>query len=338
MPTIKTIKPDGTGDYTTLAAWEDFADGQASADQWAECYSGGNLGALVVQTWAATPTFSLYPRVYVADGEGHGGVAGAGAYIETALSTVCVTNQTEFARFEGLRLSQKGLGFHWSAVAVQGIDGVHVSGNLFEGSAPAAAIFVEVFDQTSNANTLVIKNNIVGKTAGSSLNLNVYAEITATILTIDVLNNVFIGTASYYAKNFGTSPSIGGTNHNNHYSAEVSVSQVGGGTVTVTFSHNSCEGTLTSGADNVNTVVRADAFTAGTPYDWTLKADSALLDVGTTTDATTDAAGVARPQGAAFDIGAYEFFSIPVPAATATAAFFGIAAVSRRSRFLFASE
>ena len=31
MATIKTIKPAGGGDYTTLQAWADWADGEASS-------------------------------------------------------------------------------------------------------------------------------------------------------------------------------------------------------------------------------------------------------------------------------------------------------------------
>ena len=42
MANVKTVKPAGGGDFTSLLAWEDYADGQSTADQWAECYSGGD--------------------------------------------------------------------------------------------------------------------------------------------------------------------------------------------------------------------------------------------------------------------------------------------------------
>ena len=64
MATVKTVKPAGGGDFTTLALWEDYADGQTSADQWAECYSGGNLGAVTLSGWLATPDASNYPKIY----------------------------------------------------------------------------------------------------------------------------------------------------------------------------------------------------------------------------------------------------------------------------------
>jgi len=82
MATIKTIKPAGGGDYSTLQAWEDFADDQTGADQWAECYDG-DLGILLISGWTATPTASLYPKIYAASGNKHDGTntAASGAYI-----------------------------------------------------------------------------------------------------------------------------------------------------------------------------------------------------------------------------------------------------------------
>ncbi len=71
MPTIKTIKPGGGGDYTSLQDWWDWAKTQATADQWAECYSG-NLGPLDATTGTTfTPDATLYPRIYVASGHQH---------------------------------------------------------------------------------------------------------------------------------------------------------------------------------------------------------------------------------------------------------------------------
>ena len=83
MATIKTIKPAGGGDYTTLAAWENWADGQASADQWAECYEGGDLGPVLLNLWTPTPTPTLYPKIYTPLAERHNGTsAGGGDTVE----------------------------------------------------------------------------------------------------------------------------------------------------------------------------------------------------------------------------------------------------------------
>lgn len=107
MPNIKTVKPAGGGDYTTLQAWEDFAGDEDSPDQWAECYSGGNLGFVLLagSSWAAS-TALLYPRIYVADGEGHNGSQSSGAIIElTGIQGHGVQVQVNYCRVEGLRIS-----------------------------------------------------------------------------------------------------------------------------------------------------------------------------------------------------------------------------------------
>ena len=101
MATVKTIKPDGTGDYTTLALWEDAVDGEASAAQWAECYTGGNLGAVTLSGWSATPTDTDYPKIYAATGNQHGADVTAGAYISAASPMVIGVIYT---RIDGIRI------------------------------------------------------------------------------------------------------------------------------------------------------------------------------------------------------------------------------------------
>lgn len=72
MATIKTIKPDGTGDYTTLALWWAWAKTQATADQWAEVYSGGSVGTLTMTAFdTAVTSATEYPKIYAADGHKH---------------------------------------------------------------------------------------------------------------------------------------------------------------------------------------------------------------------------------------------------------------------------
>lgn len=73
----------------------------------------------------------------------------------------------------------------------------------------------------------------------------------------------------------------------------------------------------------------SNLFTDPANYDLTLKAGSALIEAGkdlSGAGVTADILGVARPQGAAFDIGSFEY--VAAPAAPGMPA-----ALSRRNRF-----
>lgn len=100
---VKTIMPYGGGDFTNLATWEAWADDQTNAAQWAECYAGGDLGAVTLSGWATTPTTSAYPRIYVAEGNKHTGKdESVGAYIIDNL--VAISSYLPYLRVEGLRI------------------------------------------------------------------------------------------------------------------------------------------------------------------------------------------------------------------------------------------
>ena len=107
MPESHTVGPDR--EYALLALWEDYADDQATADQWAECYTG-NLGAVGVYGWASTPTADARPMIYAAPG--HAGSAGgeAGAHIKaTGWGASCLNVYVPYTVVEGLGLSNDGV-------------------------------------------------------------------------------------------------------------------------------------------------------------------------------------------------------------------------------------
>jgi len=92
MATIKTVKPLGGGDFSSLQAWEDWADDQVSSAQWAECYSGGDLGLVTLGGWTTYPVAPDIPRIYAAPGHQHTGVRGTGAYISIPASSAGITS------------------------------------------------------------------------------------------------------------------------------------------------------------------------------------------------------------------------------------------------------
>jgi len=66
-------------------------------------------------------------------------------------------------------------------------------------------------------------------------------------------------------------------------------------------------------ANVVSSLTSDPLFNNPVAGDFTLQATSPAIDTGATTEATRDILGVSRPQGAAFDLGAYEYVSGSTP-------------------------
>ncbi len=108
MPTVKTVKPGGGGDFTSLQDWWDWAKTQTNADQWAECY-GGNLGPLdATDGTVFSPDATHYPRIYVASGHQHGlkwNAAKAHVYVaDMAGPMFAVAIQVDYMQVAGLQI------------------------------------------------------------------------------------------------------------------------------------------------------------------------------------------------------------------------------------------
>lgn len=75
-------------------------------------------------------------------------------------------------------------------------------------------------------------------------------------------------------------------------------------------------------SNNLNaSAIATVKFTNPNADNYTLQPGSPAIDAGANVGITTDYAGATRPQGAGFDIGAYEFAAVvtPTPTSTATA-------------------
>lgn len=108
MPNIKTIKPAGGGDYSSLAAWYTYVLTQSTADQWAECYAGGDLGAVSITSWPGTSSPSTYGKIYVPEGNQCDGMTPTtGAYITTVAASYngtlgMQTTQADYFQIKGI--------------------------------------------------------------------------------------------------------------------------------------------------------------------------------------------------------------------------------------------
>jgi len=187
MAVISTIKPDGTGDFTTLALWADWADGDPSgtsnAAYWAECYKGGNLGAVNVTGWSVSATADNHPKIYAAAGQGHGGDVTDGAYIQTGSA-------------HGISSSGGIAGLHIDGIRIDGTTTSHKAIDM--ASTPTAAMLYQtvencyihstnagyimgimcgnlIADNGAVTKNVVIRNNIIENEYGNSNILKAYA-------------------------------------------------------------------------------------------------------------------------------------------------------------------
>jgi hypothetical protein len=102
-PVIKTVGPGK--DYETLQSWwTNWASLQTNSAQWAECYSGGDLGGLVIDNGSGTPKANEYFRIYAHHNERHGGRTDTPcAYLKGKIEI-----GEQYTRIEGLRIDCSG--------------------------------------------------------------------------------------------------------------------------------------------------------------------------------------------------------------------------------------
>ena len=312
MATIKTIKPDGSGDYTLLDSWEDVADGQDSAAQWAECYQGGNLGEVNLSGWSSTPSATAYPRIYVAPGHQHDGITG-GAYIQ-AESSHAITVGVGFVRIEGLRITQTS-GSNRRAITEDGSGFPSlIEGCLFHGLRGDAINL----DAQVNA-SVVIRNCIVRD--GNDDGIDVGSDSGATV-------NLKLDNLTIYNCQDDAIKLAGGTDDTLNITMRNCLSIGNGGNdftkdayATVVFADYNCDsdGTLASkgfgGTHNLASKTAAEVFLDADNDDLQLAATSPATNAGLNLSAefAYDILGFDRPQGAAWDMGAHESPKESVP-------------------------
>ena len=319
MATVKTIKPGGGGDYTTLAAWEDWADGQASADQWAECYTGGDLGDVTLDGWTATPDATHYPRIYTPLSERHQGKLNTGAYVLGS-----VHSYVQYTRVEGLRIEDDSATY-W-ALHLCSPKGCVVDSNLVKPLNAAASYVVGIgFESLSAGNSgNICRNNIVYGSKVPTNCYSVYCSATSTSssssdLTIDLYNNTVVNPSVYgfwvrESHRPGHPATLTATASNNiamDSGTKDFFKSIDYGSVTGSYNMSSdATGDDWGATGSLINKVAANQF-VDKASDWNLLSTANAIDAGTTIGSFDwDALHVDgdgwRPQGSAWDMGALE--------------------------------
>jgi len=326
MATVKTIKPAGGGDYTTLALWEDAVDGESSASQWAECYTGGNLGAVNLSGWASTPDSDNYPKIYAAEEHQHNADSSSGAYIN---ANTPIETTVEYTQINGIRISGTlntataislastssgkdcrvdncfihgtfGLGILIGQTGGSGLtSSTYATNNIIviDGTANTSPVGIAAYatDGSSGTTNVYIYNNsiyVANPSTLTSYGLR-FANTASCAINITVENNIIIGPVTSsgasitYAYDEITFNS-GSKVFNNNISSDNTADDFGGS------------------YHQLNEIV-SNIWGAATSLNFKLTKTSVALNFGKTiSSVTTDMVGISRPQGKSYDMGALE--------------------------------
>lgn len=265
----KTIKPDGTGDYTTFAAWATATSG-LSGQQDAEFYSGGDLGALTI-TFGWTPSST---RIYPGPSQQHWLSTAKGAFTTGAIS---ISRST--VTLEGIRTTSTVTVTNCNATVKNSIIG-GLTSVVPAGAGPITPTFV---------------NCVMG--GGFSTTASVGATISPSIF------NCFVNGSLAWNPNGGT---INITVKNTM--ASTFSAGGAGGTFTMS-NNLSADATADDWGGTGHLINKSLASQVqNTASNWTLKPAADVINTGTTVAAANpDAQGDARPESGAYDIGPDEY-------------------------------
>lgn len=335
MATISTVKPAGGGDYSVWQSWENDADDALTADQWAEGYSGGDSGALTVAGWASTPNSSVYPRIYVAPGHGHGGAINQGVYLTTNSAAVGVRVEVPYTRVEGLRVMLTGttvngvLGVDLVDVTTEGLLIVSVSGTS---PSRRGILFTRTSGFTSNQIQRAFTNIItvsdfasstpyaqrISFSGGASMAAGQICEFQAINNTIDAVSS---GSSSgiIMSGDGDASAERRFVLRNNVIARGTCYQLVAGSPITTTTVEHNASTDATAddwgGSGNLISQDRASMWQKPDSHDYRPKfLTSPLINAGDDVSGygiTTDILGAPRIQGVGTDIGAFESSAAP---------------------------
>ena len=288
-----TIYPGGGGDWTTIASWESWADGEATADQTALVDASGDAGGNVtISGWVTTPTSGSHPTIRAEDQYGDY----ATATQSTATGRARATHATSFViRFrepyvtvEGMYLQNAGSSTTLN-INTQGNQTIRK--NFIEHDGTRGAVEI---DQTGNT----IEDNVIWTTDDG-----VKADVDGS--GDRVANNTIYGKSGAAV---GVAVRTGYAIYSNYvgggFSDHWNVVNAG-----ATGDYNAQDGTDADivGANSIDSAAAADQFTDAANGDFTLKSGSDLEDAGDPSNSTSDSIiGTTRTTP---DIGADEFVS-----------------------------
>lgn len=260
-PPIKTIKPAGGGDYTTLAAWN---TARGTNIWWAECYSG-DVGRVDL-AGTGSPADNDYIRIYAADGQT--------PYLTVGNSQTGIDiTSVRYTRVEGIELRATGTNSAVVGVAATAFPqrGIHIDRCEFKASGGTFAVCISGGAEWLSG-SVVARNLILNCVRAGGLAMSFGLDSEAP--TVDILNNTLIGNSASGSVGIDAASGYGNLKNNIILGFPTALNVSGG-----TSSNNITSGTA------------ADIWVDPSTSD-ELKAGSAAIGAGTNVSLDTDRVGV----------------------------------------------
>lgn len=293
---LKTVGP--SKDYTTLAAWEADLGGTTSGDlptddeiAIAECYSFQDTDFVAINGWTTDAT--RYIEVRTPSSERHSGTYNTSKYrLETGSQVMWVYE--DYINLEGLQLqTTASSATKYGIRDLAGATGIlNISQCIVRGVLSGSVVLRAIYCGASH--TVNIWNSIVYNADNSSS-----VGITAVGGTINIYNNTVANCVTGIFEDGGTTTTINCT------VAECTDDFSG------TVNADSCASDDVEGSNHqVLSATRSDDFTDFGSDDYSIASGSVQENNGASDPGSglfsDDIIGTARPQGASWDIGAFE--------------------------------
>lgn len=327
MPTevVKTIKPAGGGDYTSLEAWNTAeATDLTSSDEIAiaECYGGGNLLSSPGSDFRISgfrTDSTRFVKIIAADGEGHQGSWDTGKAYALNTSTAGSYNRpfwfSDDMTISNIQFKSVHKNASFGVVWPQAMSNkFEIDGCYIEHAQASAGSYNTWGLRIQTPMAVKVTNNIIvcksAQTTKYGLGYTVYSQQYGggTPPTHEVYNNTLIHIGKN-AQFYGIRSSWGNITSENNYVRGDDVN-----TFYFGYGAGSTSPVVSTGAGDTpytETAYSSSTFTNVTvgSEDFTLPAGSALIDAGETiSSVTSDAIGTTRPYNSVYDVGAIEYF------------------------------
>ncbi len=314
--TVKTIRKDGTGDYTTLQSWEDAApanlvtDGNiwqgqctVATDEFTSAssiltMSGSTADATHYKELTTGTGASFKDNVNVQTNALRYNASNGVAIRVTTGATSGINLSENYARINNIQFKTDYVASYYTCMSLPNtgciiksciIESLGSHGALvgtLKLTGGATAINCLIIMRRSAADSIITGNN----QAGTLLNCTIVCPSDIAVKTTN-------GISSNYSTQLTRNCAIFGCTN------------VKAGSSTYTFT--TCYTDVAAPPAGCTTVTYTNQFqdTTDATRDFRLKTGADCLDAGTTdsANAATDIAGTARPQGSAYDVGCWEY-------------------------------